>query len=251
MKTNIFLTACLALVLYASSACAGWYEIKNYVGTVGSAPVHISLQTYDYINHGEPSQWRIDGSYYYDAHRIPIPLQGQRKPDGQMVLCEAAEPLSVAESPLVPKASATHPVPCPITLKFAEDSASGEWNDGKKILPIALHQVGNLDDTHAIRLEGIVEIPMWHRTKSHMLLGIYQSSEGCPVSMRYLRLINIATGRIDKDIPFTCDAGMITTPIYLNVSRGPSAREVTVGFQGGRMGYDEVVDLEQRPVKRK
>jgi hypothetical protein len=86
---------CLLLVV-ASSAYAGWYQVRNYAGTIGSFPVHVSLQTYDYINHNEPTQWRVDGSYYYDAHRIPIPLQGKRKPDGQMTLCEASHSRSFA-----------------------------------------------------------------------------------------------------------------------------------------------------------
>lgn len=244
MKKKFPVLNTLMLMLFTSSADAGWYEVKNYVGTVGSAPVHVSLQTYDSYRE-EPAHSRVDGSYYYDAHRTPIPLQGQRQPDGRMVLCEAVQPRSNAKWPSVPKASKAHPAPCPIALKFADDSATGEWNDDKKILPIVLHQVGSLDDTRATHIiDGVVEIPMWHHTKTHLLLGIYQSAKDCPVSMLQLRLINIATGRTDREIPFECSAGMIMTPIYANVYRGPKPRQVTVGFQGGKMGYDEVIDIE-------
>ncbi len=122
-----------------------------------------------------------------------------------------------------------------------------------KTLPIAMHQVGSLNDTGiaAFPLAGVVEIPMWYHTKTHLLLGVYQSSEDCPVSMLRLRLVNIATGRIDSDIPFDCQAGMIMTDIYANVSRAPKAGQVTVGYQGGKMGYDEVVDIEPRAARRK
>ncbi|MFC5741799.1 hypothetical protein [Dyella tabacisoli] len=250
MTRNISLFASLALLFVTSQASAGWYEIKNYVGTVGKVPVHVSLQTYDYLNHDGPSRWRVEGSYYYDAHRIPIPLQGKRQPDGNMVLCEAAPPRSVADSPVVPARSAAHPVPCPIALKIADDSAIGEWNDGKKTLPMTLHQVGSLDDTGGTErphpLTGIVEIPMWYHTKTHLLLGVYESSKDCLASMRHLRLVNITTGHIDNDIALDCEAGMIMTPIYANVTPGETTHSVTVGFQGGRMGHDEDVDIRPR-----
>lgn len=238
--------ASLALLLAASSAEAGWYEIKNYVGTVGKAPVHVSLQTFDAINHGEPGQWRVVGSYYYDAHRVPIPLHGQRRPDGHMALCEAPPP-SGNEVPFAALAA------CPIRLAVSDDGASGEWNDGKSALPISLRQVGSLDDTErsGSELTGTVEIPMWYHTKTHLLLGIYASAGDCPVSMLRLRLVNIATGRTDGDIPFECEAGMIMTDIYANVSqgRGTKAGQVTVGFQGGKMGYDVDVTIEPHAPK--
>lgn len=240
-----------ALLAIASPANAGWYEVKNYVGTIGKSPIHISLQTYDYINHGEQAQWRVDGSYYYDDYRTPIPLQGKRQQNGDMVLCEARLPLSAADEPAVPTASSAHPVPCPISLTFQGEAAMGVWLDGKKNLPITLRQVGSLNDTGVVRLEGVIEIPMWYHTKKHLLLGIYQTSQECPVSMLQLRLLNIHTGQIDREIAFDCMAGMIMTSIYANVSDGPTAHQITVGFQGGKMGYDEVVDIAPRQAKRK
>ena len=243
---------CLApyLMLVATSpARAGWYEIKNYVGTVGSVPVHMSLQTYDYLNHDQPSQLHIDGSYYYDAHRIPIPLQGNRKPDGQMVLCEASEPASFAEEPRVPASSPQHPDPCPITLKITDIGATGVWNDGKRNLPIALRQVGSLDDTVNSRplLDGVVEIPMWHHTKSHMLLGIYQLSKDCAISMVSLRLINIASGTVDKTLTFDDCYGTIATSIYTGVYRSKKPGRVTVIAPGGYHGMGEDKDIAIEP----
>jgi len=257
MKKTINVVVLLALLFLASSASAGWYEIKNYVGTIGSAPVHVSLQTYEWINQGNPDQWKVEGSYYYDAYRIPIPLQGKRETDGRMVLCEAAAPHSDAESPVVPAASEKYPVPCPITLKFSDDGVAGEWNDGKKTLPIVLNQVGSLNDTWSngmptpVHLDGVIEIPMWYHTKTHLLLGIYESSADCPVSMLHLRLVNIATGRTDRNIPFGCEAGMIMTSIYANVSKGPTANKLFVGFRDSKMGYYKVVTIKPRAAKRK
>jgi len=233
-------------LLAASSAHAGWYEIRNYTGTVGNVAVHMSLQTYDRINHDQPGRWLVDGSYYYDAHRIPIPLQGHRKPDGQVELCEASEPASFGTAPAVPAASPQHPDPCPIKLKVTDSGATGEWNDGKKTLPIALHLVGSLDDTGsgAPVLAGVVEIPMWHHTKTHLLLGIYQLSKDCPISMVSLRLVNIANGKVDKNLAFDDDCyGTIATSIYEGVYRAANPRHVTVLAPGGDHGMGEDKDI--------
>ncbi|MEK6347222.1 MAG: hypothetical protein V4764_07065 [Burkholderia sp.] len=120
-------------------------------------------------------------------------------------------------------------------------------HDGTRTLPIALHQVGSLDDTgNAPRLTGTVEIPMWHHTPKHLLLGVYTSSPACPLSMSRLRLVNLATGHIDREIPFKCGTGTVSTPIYANVYRANDPRHVTVIFQGGfhGMGDDREIKIE-------
>ncbi|AKJ69465.1 hypothetical protein PATSB16_37970 [Pandoraea thiooxydans] len=239
----------LIFLVASSSAHAGWYEVVNYVGTIGSQPIHLSLQTFGYIDRNEPGQWRVDGSYYYDAHRIPIPLQGKRRPNGTMQLCEATEPASFADSPKVPPPSATRPVPCPIELKISGTQASGEWRDGKNNLPITLHQVGRLDDTgeQSPRIVGIVAIPMWHHTKDHLLLGVYESSGSCSLSMARLRLVNIKSGRIDREMKFPCGTGVVATPIYANVYRASNPRYVTIISQGGDHGMGDDQDVEVEP----
>jgi hypothetical protein len=239
----------LCATLFATSAAhAGWYEVRNYAGTIGNAPVHVSLQTFDNLNKNEPAQWRVDGSYYYDAHRIPIPLQGKRQPDGKMQLCEATVPASFGDSPVVPKASPANPVPCPITLTVADAGASGEWNDGKKTLPITLRQVASLNDTaiNAPRVDGTVEIPMWHHTKNYLLLGVYQASKDGLLSMTGLRLVNIKSGHVDKDIKLD-GAGTVATSIYANVYRGADTRHVTVIFEGGDHGMGDDRDVLIEP----
>jgi hypothetical protein len=67
--------------------------------------------------------------------------------------------------------------------------------------------------------------------------------------MRHLLLVNIVTGRIDEDVPFDCDAGMVMTPIYANITRASKAGQVTVEYQGGKMGHDEDVDIEPSAAK--
>jgi hypothetical protein len=62
--------------------------------------------------------------------------------------------------------------------------------------------------------------------------------------MLHLRVVDSASGHIDRDIPLACSAGMVMTTIYSNVSAADSAHKITVGFEGGKMGHDEVVDLD-------
>ncbi|MBN3825014.1 hypothetical protein G3O00_15500 [Burkholderia sp. Ac-20384] len=235
-------------VLFAcapAASYAGWYEVTNYTGTIGNAPVHVSLQTYDAINHNDAGRWRVDGSYYYDAHRKPIPLQGHREPDGRVTLCEASPPASNADSPVVPATSPSRPKPCPIALNVAGNAATGTWDDGRKTLPITLNEVGRLNDNDQdhLQLDGTVDIPMWYRTKTHMLVGVYALSDKCGIAMQSLRAVNIATSRIDRTIPLDCDAGMVMTSIYANVADARRAGYVSVEYRGGKMGYEQDVSL--------
>jgi hypothetical protein len=231
----------LPLLLLANSAQAGWYEVRNYAGTIGAIPVHVSLQSFSYIDHGEPSASRIEGNYYYDAHRIPIPLMGQRQADGNIALCEATFLPSDHLTPIVPAPSARHPVTCPFSLSPLDDKVSGTWNDGKRNLPVALHQVGRLDDTgqSSTPVVGTLEIPMWDHTTTHLFLGIYESTEDCGVYMRRLQMVDMKSGKIDKELRLHCAAGTLITPIYGNVSHTPGGRKVTVEFGGGKMGSEE------------
>ncbi|WP_176016753.1 hypothetical protein [Burkholderia sp. BCC0398] len=241
------LVATIAALLACAPAVsfAGWYEVANYTGTIGNAPVHVSVQTYDAINHNDAGRWRVDGSYYYDAHRKPIPLRGHREPDGRLTLCEASSPASNADSPVVPAAAPSRPKPCPIALVVVGKTATGTWDDGRKTLPITLNEVGRLNDTDTqhLQLDGSVDIPMWYRTKTHMLVGVYALSDKCGIAMRSLRAVNIATGRIDRTIALDCDAGMVMTSIYANVADTRRAGYVSVEFRGGKMGYQEDVSL--------
>ncbi|WP_254617392.1 hypothetical protein [Burkholderia metallica] len=241
------LDATIAALLACAPAAsfAGWYEVANYTGTIGNAPVHVSLQSYDTLDRNDAGRWRVDGSYYYDAHRKPIPLRGRRAPDGRLTLCEASSPASNADSPVVPAASPSRPKPCQIALNVAGKTATGTWDDGRKTLPVTLNEVGRLNDTDAqhLQLDGSVDIPMWYRTKTHMLVGVYALSDKCGIAMQSLRAVNIATGRVDRTIALDCDAGMVMTSIYANVTDAQPPGHVSVEFRGGKMGYQEDVSL--------
>ncbi|WP_260435002.1 hypothetical protein [Burkholderia sp. Bp8992] len=147
-----------------------------------------------------------------------------------MTLCEASSPASNADSPVVPAASPARPKPCPIALTVVGKTATGTWDDGRNTLPITLNEVGRLNDNDQghFQLDGTVDIPMWYRTKTHMLVGTYALSDKCGIAMQSLRAVNIATGRVDRTITLGCDAGMVMTAIYANVADARRAGYVSV-----------------------
>jgi len=221
---SLLLLTCLSLPSWA-----GWYEVRNYTGTLGSHSVHMSLQTYVWLQQGKPG--KVDGSYYYDEHRIPIALHGEQQAENQLALCE--EPGKK----------------CPITLTVTDQGASGTWNDGKRTLPINLQQVGRLDNTDESKqlLEGSVEIPMWSHTKDRMFLGVYgvqalaETYQVPFITMKTIKEVEIKTGRLVRTLDVDDMAGLLMTPIYMNVEASVQGKGLNLLIQhgGGRMGYDE------------
>ncbi|MEN4908819.1 hypothetical protein [Rahnella bonaserana] len=247
---SVLSAAFLCVALFSTPACAGWYQVRNYTGFVGSYPVHVSLQNYDELNRGEAGQSKIEGSYYYDAHRRPIALVGTRHADGKLVLCEVTPPDTLGDSPVVPKPIPARPNPCPMELSVDSGKVTGLWNDGRKSLVIHLQEVAQLDDTddksQEIKPAGEMEIPMWYHTKRYLLIGVYQQTQDCKSSMRKLRFINIRTGKMDNEMAFECGAGTVATTIFRNVWQGSNDKHVTIEFPGGfnNMGEDRDVLTE-------
>jgi len=218
------LLACLPL-----AAQAGWYEVRNYTGTLGNHSVHVSLQTYRWLQQGKLG--KVDGSYYYNKYLTPIALHGEQQTERQMTLCE--EPDNK----------------CPITLTVTDQGASGTWSDGKRTLPIKLQQVGrldNTDDNHPL-LEGIIEIPMWSHTKNRMFLGVYDHHvaedplERPYITMKAIKEIETKNGRLVRTLDVDDLAGLLTTPIYMNVEATVQDKGLSLMIQhgGGHMGFDE------------
>ena len=107
---------------------------------------------------------------------------------------------------------------------------------------------GGRPTTHILKpfieeLDGTVDVPMWSRTKTHMLVGVYTLSDQCGIAMRSLRAVNVATGRTDRAIALGCDAGMVMTSIYANVTDAQRDGHVTVEFRDSKMGYEQDVSL--------
>jgi len=239
-----------AVYLMQAEALAGWYEIHNYTGNIGTLPVHVSLQNYAYVS--ESREWRIEGSYYYDRHRIPIPLLGTVAPSGEMTLCEAEAPNRPYDGARVPHPSKAHPNSCPLALTQTAEGVGGLWDDGRHRLPVTLKQIGSLDNRHndQLQLGGVVEIPMWFHPRGGMLVGIYTDEPDCGITMSHVRLVSVDNGSTVGEWPLECGAGMLMTTVYENVARAAKSGQVVVEFVGGKMGYEELLDLNTDKVTK-
>ena len=224
------------LAIHCGIASAGWYQVKNYEGTIGTAPVHVSLQAYDKLLQGDA---RLAGSYYYNAHRIPLKLDGIHSAGGEITLCESA----IKAGDDVDKSSKPR---CTITLKAAPEGLKGRWKDGATSLDIRLRQVGWLDNNQDERIDGKVDIPMWYHTKKAMFIGVYQKSSACKeIVMTSIKIVSAANGGVLDNVRLaSCEAGTLMTDIYKNVESGDKPRNVTIHYGGGKMGHEELTPLK-------
>jgi len=246
---NAFALFALTLLLAAGSVRTQACEVRNFTGTIGDPGVQFSLQSYQEARRGPSQSNEVVGSYYEDARRIPIRLSGVHMADGRITLCEQSPERKQGGAP---GQGVARPAKCPVTLSVMEHSATGEWRDKRAVRRITLKQVGQIERTEGgALLTGTIEIPMWYHTATHLYLGIYESTKGCPLAMRRLRLISIATGHAEAEVPLdeaTCDAGMLMTMIYANVLESKRPHHVRVGFDGGHHGHEE--DINVRPPAR-
>lgn len=217
-----------AFAFTTTPAYAGWFEVKNYVGTIGKSEIHLSIQTFDYINHEDSGRWRVRGSYYYDKYHTPIPLKGRRNSDGSMLLCEASRFKSFSDVLTLKNNKFDNFNDCPLHIRIKGEKATGTWMGTRKNLKIRLRQVGYLNNTGQVEpmLEGKVNIPMWYYTNTLMFIGVYTSSKECGVgSMTKLLLVKRSNGDLYRTIELGCDYGVVPTVVYSNV------------FSSGKDGY--------------
>ncbi|URK89242.1 hypothetical protein LP421_30435 (plasmid) [Rhizobium sp. RCAM05350] len=215
------------LFLSCNSAYTGWYQIKSYEGTIGSLPVHLSLETFDKLN-GE-TDTHIVGSYYYDAHRVPLRLDGKLLRSGDIALCKSDL------RPGEPRTNQVVESRCKFTLQVSSNNLTGSWKTGTMSFDVQLHQVGQLDNNDEERIEGRVEIPMWYHTKKAMFVGVYGKIDICEkIVMSELKTVGILDGNVLGNVPLAepeedadgdalrCEAGLLMTEIYSNVEFGDS-----------------------------
>jgi hypothetical protein len=232
------LFAVVFFCLLSGRAVAGWYHVENFTGSVGPYPVHVSLQTYDSFGSGIT----VEGSYYYDSKDNPIPLYGTNK-NGEVALCEISDDKTFDRVIVVGSKTPVDTTGCSFSLGVDDHGAAGTWSNGTKSYPVTLKKVATLDDTGDAKLDGTVEIPFWAQTASHMFVGDYaNSSDG--LCMRKLAVIDKATKTVDQLIGFDdddCNAGMVMTPIYMNVEKSGSgtAALISVDVRDGKMGHSK------------
>ncbi|MEJ2631507.1 MAG: hypothetical protein P8011_01240 [Acidihalobacter sp.] len=210
----------LMLLLAPSLAHAGWYRVANYVGYIGSYPVHLSLQ--DYASFG--SGLNVEGSYYYDAHLAPIPLYGKRIGE-RIELCEihSAQAYQRVLSMGSRKGFDTHA--CPLQLVVENGAIRGRWRDARHSYSVKLRQVGKLDDTGAGRVSGRVDIPFWGQTRHHAFIGVYRNGKN-GITIDSIRVVDKRTRSVIQQFDpqqHNCAFGFFMTPIYMNLESATGA----------------------------
>ncbi|WP_156936402.1 hypothetical protein [Mesorhizobium sp. LNJC394B00] len=224
------------VLLLTGKAAAGWYQVENYEGSIGPNPVHLSLQRYDSFGSGIT----VEGSYFHDAKQSPIAVYG--KISGTSVfLCEIADDREFDRVLVMGSKTPVGTAGCPFSLDLGESGATGTWSKGSDKFPITLKKVASLDDTGEAKVDGTVEIPFWAQTATHRFAGVYEKA-GFLVCMNKLRVIDKKKKKVVQEIAFDdddCDAGMLMTPIYMNVQKqvGRSFEIISVNFRGGGAGY--------------
>ena len=228
-----FIAVMLCLLASSGKAFAGWYQVKNYEGSIGPAPVHLSLQRYD----GFGSGITVEGSYFYDAKQNPIALYG--KAEGtNLTLCEIADDKELDRVLVTGSKTPVDTTRCPLSLDISKSGATGTWIKGQEKFPVVLKQVAGLDDTAEGRINGNVEIPFWAHTAAHRFAGIFTKTDA-GIYMTKLQVISKMKKKTVQSIRFDdadCNAGMLMTPIYMNVQM-QDEEIISVNFRGGNGGY--------------
>lgn len=227
----------LLMLWAAQPAAAGWYKVDNYEGTVGGRPIRVSLQRYEF-----GSGITVQGSYYETAERRPVPLYGMSTDRG-LVLCAIHSEAELERIVVRGSKTGFYLAECPLVLLLDGARATGTWKQDGTDRVVTLKRTASLDDSGEPVIVGAVDIPFWAQTETHMLVGRYENTAS-GVCMSKLAFVNKQTGKTDQQLQYggdPCDAGMIMTPIYMNVQIwAQEGKEiVSVNFRDGGAGYEE------------
>jgi hypothetical protein len=233
---RLFISAIFSVLLLSGEAAAGWYHVENYEGSIGSQPVHVSLQTYDSFGSG----MTVEGSYFYDAKQGPIAVFGKLN-GTSLVLCEISNDKEFDRILVVGSKIPVDTTGCPFSLDMAESGATGTWSKGADTYPVTLKKVASLDDTGDPKIDGAIEIPFWAETAAHRFAGVYTNTDS-GTCMAKMQVIKKSSRKIVQEIAFDddgCNAGMLMTSIYANVQKWAERGEdiISVNFRGGGAGY--------------
>lgn len=231
-----FIFAIFCVLLLSGNASAGWYHVENYEGTIGSQPVHVSLQTYDSFGSGIT----VEGSYFYDAKQSPIAVYGKLNGTA-LVLCEISGKKEFDRILVMGSKTPVDTTGCPFSLDMAEGDATGTWSKGTDTYPVTLKKVASLDDTGDTKIDGAVEIPFWAETAADRFAGIYTNTDS-GTCMAKMQVIKKSSRKVVQEIAFDddgCNAGMLMTSIYENVQKWVEGGKdiISVNFRGGGAGY--------------
>lgn len=251
MRTR-FVLALICLLLPIQKAAAGWYHVENYEGFLGPFAIHLSLQTYDNFGSGIT----VEGSYFYDGKQSPIALYGKAS-GSRLALCEIPDNNEFNRIIIVGTKTPIGITGCSFSIDLNESGATGTWSQHAIKYPVTLKKVASLDDTGGGKIDGAVAIPFWAQTATNMFSGIYTST-GSGICMEKMQIINKGSKKVDQEIDFDkndCNAGMLMTPIYLNVQKfsKKGSDVISVNFRNGGAGYatDYIFDSKTKTFRQK
>lgn len=238
------LLASLFVCLLGGEAFAGWYHVETYIGTIGAFPIHLSVQYNDSFGSGIT----VKGSYFYDSRMIPIPLYGIRAA-GKLQLCEISGKEQFWKVMVVGSKMPVKTDDCPFTLDISDGALNGQWKSAAKTYDVKLNRVGMLDDTGDDgKIEGAVEIPFWGQTAEHAFVGTY-GKVGSMICLIRVAVVDkktrseASTLKLDND---DCTAGLMMTPIYMNIEDGSEPDTIMVNYRRGRVGDSKDYKLDPK-----
>ncbi|MDX8499709.1 hypothetical protein RFM99_14910 [Mesorhizobium sp. VK4C] len=243
-----FIIAVSCLLMLCGKAAAGWYHVENYEGTIGPDPVHLSLQTYGSFGSGIT----VKGSYFYDAKQRPIVLYGTVR-GTKVSLCAISDDKEFQRIIVMGSKTPVDTTGCPLSLDLGESGATGTWSKGTDKFPVTLKKVATLDNTGEGKIVGNVEIPFWAETATDRFAGVYtKTSAG--ICMTKMQVINKQKKKVVQEIGFDdedCNAGMSTTPIYMNVEKWVEGGKdiISVDFGGGKFASADDYVLNPKTKK--
>ncbi|KAA8997038.1 hypothetical protein FJU30_19890 [Affinibrenneria salicis] len=213
--------------------------MNNYVGLVGTYPVHVSLQRYrfgPYIS--------LLGSYYYDRQRAPIPLYGTYAADS-LSACEILNAQDYDNSIIRGSATAPDMSACPFQLSARGDELVGHWRRGDKRYPVRLRRSASLDDSASPpSVLGTPDIPFWGQTETHSFIGVYQRSGG-DLALSGVKVLDKRSGKVVQVLNPQrqgCRFGFFMTPIYMNLENGENRSRVLLNCAPGDGPGDKTIE---------
>ncbi|ERM10788.1 hypothetical protein L584_10635 [Pantoea agglomerans Tx10] len=211
--TKIKVSFCFFALFLSASIQAAYmpYVVKNYEGYIGEYPVHLSLQFYDF-----GKKVNVEGSYYYDNHRSPIPLYGVNE-SGSIVLCEAVSDESFEK--YIVQGGGGEVSKCPFNLTRKSTGFLGEWHNERSALKVDLKETVEVSDGVINGSAKTLDIPFWGQTKQHGFIGVYEASTD-GIVINKVNVIDKQSGKLIQVINpqmNDCEFGSYMTSIFQNI----------------------------------
>lgn len=210
-KVKVALGVCALFITGSIQAANMPYVVNNYEGYIGKYPIHLSLQYYDF-----GKNVNVEGSYYYDNHRSPIPLYGVNE-SNSIVLCEAVSDDSFEK--YIVQGEKFEVSKCPFRLTRNPTGFVGEWHNERSTLKVDLKLTVEARDGVISGNAKALDIPFWGQTKQHSFIGVYEASADGIV----INKVNVVDKKSGKFIQVInpqmngCEFGSYMTSIFQNV----------------------------------